>query len=163
MRSGIKKIFFSLSLMLCLSVSLTACNVNPSPYKFMHGIDEIQEIQIVYIELAEDREFYAYMIEDCKVLADIEDISEFIEKFNIDVLFTKFLFGEPTHLGNGDYAIKITYINGDFELIGYYAQCRGYWEETSGGWGPGAPGFVNCNRDDFMNFINLYLDEPVKS
>ena len=162
MKCGIKKIFFSLSLMLCLSLSLTACNLNPSPYNFMHGIDEMQEIQIVHIELAKDQEFYAYMIDDCKILADIEDISEFIEKFNNDVLFERYLFGDPTHLGHGDYAIKITYNNGDFELIGYYAQCMGYREETSDGWGPGATGFVNCNRDDFFNFINLYLDNPVQ-
>lgn len=160
-------ILFSLSFSLGWVLCLTACNLNPKPYHFIHSLDEIQDIQIVHIELQDkdkDREFYPDMLDDCKILADIEDHSEFIERFKSDVLFTRYLFGDPTSLVNGDYAIKIDYINGDFEMIGYDAQCIGYLKTTSDGRNSYRTGFgvVNCNKNDFMNFINLYLAEPVQ-
>lgn len=163
----IKYVLF-LFLIVALSVSLAGCGKKIS-YPFLHGSDEIQEIQIAHIEL--DYEYQTFelgRLDDCIVLADIEDTSEFIEKFSNDVLFSKNWFGEPTHLKHGEYVIKITYTNGNFELIGFYAQSiivqddRGYKELNGVIYGEG-PGRVYCSKDDFMNFINLYLDDPIAS
>lgn len=165
MKSGTKKLF-SVFLIVVLSISLAGCGKEIS-YPFLHGVDEIQEIQIARIELDyEYQEFYLDRLDDCIVLADIEDTSEFIEKFSSDVLFSRYWWGDPTSLGHGDYVIKITYTNGDFELIGYYAQCRVDIEAAERGgslYSGQMRSYGGCSEDDFMNFINLYLDDPILS
>lgn len=168
MKSGIKTVL-SLSLIFALSVSLIGCGKKMS-YQFLHGSDEIQEIQIAHIELDyEYQRFYLDRLDDgVVVLADIEDTSEFIEKFSNDVIFKKngLFFGDPSALGHGDYVIKITYSNGDFELIGHYAQCRVNIAATERGgriYAGQMGNFGYCSEDDFINFLNLYLDDPILS
>lgn len=146
-------------------IVLIVKNRYTGPYLFLHSVEEIQNIQIAHITLEDEYQtFNVDRLDDCIVLADIKDTSEFIKKFNNDVLFSRYLFGDPTHLGHGDYVIKITYNNGDFELIGHYAQCKFDKDEAdrNGNIFAGEMfGILYCDEDDFMNFINLYLDEPI--
>ena len=168
MKDSIKKIVFSLSLLIGMSLSLVACGQNSMPYPFLYESDGIREIQIIRLGLQNDYQtFQIEMMDECIILADIEDTFEFIEKFNNDVLFSRYWIGDPTELKSGDYVIKVTYINGDFELIGYYAQRifvqdadRGYIDWNGVKYGT-MPGLMNCDSDSFMGFINLYVDDSI--
>lgn len=162
----IKYILFTFVIFV-LPISLAGCGKRFS-YPFFHDFEEIQEIQIVRIELDDEYQAFEFVkrLNDCIVLADIEDTSEFIEKFNSDVLFSRYWLGDPTHLKHGDCVIKIAYCDGDYELIGHYAQSiivqdgRGHIEWNGVKYGE-FPGHVACSEDDFMNFINLYLDDKI--
>ena len=119
--------------------------IKKQPYKFLYDVTEIEQISIVYIT-------DSYQISNgYETITVIEDKDEFLEEFN-KILFNKFLLGDPTHIHNNVKVILVEYNNGDSELIWWYAQDR--FKNNKCYFGR-----VNCNEEEFNNFINKYLPD----
>ena len=117
----------------------------PKPYEFIKSKEDIEEISIVNVTY-NGWDDYTY-----ETLCVISDNDAFLSDFE-KILFDEYLFGDPTHLGDG-YAIYITYKNGDIEIIQENAQKPLYSEGYSGF------GRQNCDSDEFEALINKYLAE----
>ncbi len=88
-------------------LDFTACN--EITYEFKYSVDEIESIEIVSAE--NSLEFTV-----TKTLSEAEK-DDFIEKFQT-LRFDSYFAGDPMSVyGN---AVKITYQNGDYEMICYY-------------------------------------------
>ena len=117
-------------------IFLTSCNAEP--YSFKEPFDEIESIEIVWAE--NSLEFTV-----TKTLSETEK-KDFLEKFQA-IKFYQYL-GDPPNL-YGD-AIKITYSNGDYEMICSYT--AEYVED-------GVIQFLweSCDEEDFNELINNFL------
>ncbi len=103
-----------------LSALLVSCTV---PYSFMHGVPDIDTIQIEIVNLKTEMGYHAgspYSEENVSVIKVIEN--DKIEDFLSD--FKKIKSYQPIFSGRIDSisgeAIRITYANGDIELITSY-------------------------------------------
>ena len=134
----------------------------PGPYPLLRDKSEIVDIKIIQIEPFEELGLFNggqdlnSSTSTYTVLAEIEDIDNFIEEFH-GIDFRR-LFGDPTDLWGETIAIRISYNNCEIEYISYYAQnmiVRAEINETSNyDWWTG---FYECDKDEFQNFLNKYL------
>ena len=87
-------------------------------FEYMHPTDKIQTIEIVEVSFGDTEE------PSQTVLCTIEDIDAFIDDFEAMDCYDR--FGDPLGINDGDTVIKITYNNGDYELINVMAraQCK---------------------------------------
>ncbi len=86
-----------------------------------------------------------------KVLAKYsEDIAKILEDFHQITCYNRIT--HPDNVGIGEYAIKITYFNGNFEMIDYYGQ----YKHKDGRNSPN--GWYYFNEEEFSAFINKYLE-----
>ena len=133
-----KKILLSIILFSFVLLSLTSCSGNP--YSFRESIDEIETIEIVSAE--NSLEFTVV-----KTLSETEK-EDFLEQFQA-IKFYKY-FGDPPEL-YGD-SIKITYSNGDYEMICSYT--AEYVEN-------GVRQFLwkSCDEKVFNDLLNEFLEE----
>lgn len=124
------------------TVLLSGC-LKKQQYTFLYDVSEINQISIVYMTDANQ------VSNEYQTMFIIEDKDEFLEEFN-KILFDKFLLGDPTHIHSDTYVILVEYKNGDCEFIWYYAQDKFISGDCYFG-------RVNCNKEEFDNFINSYL------
>ena len=99
-------------------IFLTACR-HRETYRFLHVEEDISSISIVTFLMQETGE----IIET--ELKEIEDENTFLAKFRAVDCYT--YFGDPTGLtepGMEDIVIKITYGNGEYELINWNGQAE---------------------------------------
>lgn len=133
------KKYISVALLLLVLLALTGCS--GKPYEFKKSVDEIKTIEIVWAEDSLD-----YTVR--KTLSESEK-EEFLEQF-LELEFDRYLFGDPSSV-HGD-AVKITYKNGDYEII-----CHHWAEYVKNG----KAGFLwkNCEDDeDFNNLLKKFSD-----
>lgn len=86
-------------------------------YRFLHSTDEISDISIVAISFHEDGE----MVQT--ELKKIDDIDAFLDDFRSIPCYT--FYGDPagvTPEGIGDRGVKVSYVNGEYELINWTGQ-----------------------------------------
>jgi len=129
-----------LSIVTFLSVILIFVGCTGKPYLFENPVDEIERIEIVSAE--NSLEFTV-----TKTLSETEK-EDFLEQFQM-IKFDSYYLGDPMSI-HGD-AVKITYRNGDYEMI-----CH-YWAEYVKN---GEVYFVwkSCDEDDFNNLLNNFLE-----
>ena len=132
-----KKLLSIASFLLVLLI-FTGCS--EKTYLFKNSIDEIESIEIVSAE--NSLEFTVI-----KTLSETEK-NDFLEQFQV-MKFDSYYVGDPTSI-NGN-AVKITYQNGDYEMI-----CH-YWAEYVKN---GEVYFVrkSCDEEDFNKLLNNFLE-----
>ena len=120
----------------CL-ILFTGCS--SKPYEFENPVDEIEGIEIVF---AENSLEYTVV----KTLSETEK-TDFIEKFQ-KIEFDRYIIGDPMSVyGN---AVKISYQNGDYEMVCYY------WADYVKN---GEIYFLwkNCDEKEFNELLNSFL------
>ena len=133
------------SLIVVIIFSLSACLYIPASYAC--DTDMVDSVQIVRIEQLnkETCEF------EYAVIVDIVDNSAFIERLNnLEDNDFFFIFGDPDVFINGDVAIRINYLNGDYDLI--KCKIQNFYRS-----GVCESGRVSFNQDQFDALINDYL------
>lgn len=123
-----------------LLVLLLFAGCNEKTYEFKNPVDTIVSIDIVSAE--NSLEFTVV-----KTLSETEKNS-FMEKFQM-IKFDSYFVGDPMSV-NGN-AVKITYQNGDYEIICYY------WAEYVKN---SEVYFVrkSCDEKEFNELLNSFLD-----
>ena len=131
-----KKILFVGWILLVL-LPFTGCS--EKTYSFKNSVDEIESIEIVSAE--NSLEFTV-----TKTLSETEK-NDFIEKFQT-IKFYSYFVGDPMSV-NGN-AVKISYQNGDYEMVCYY------WAEYVKN---GEVYFVrkSCDEKEFNELLNSFL------
>ena len=131
-----KRSLFIASFLLVLLI-FTGCS--EKTYLFKNSVDEIESIEIVSAE-------NSLNFTVTKTLSEIEK-NDFLEQL-LAIKFDKYYVGDPMSI-NGT-AVKITYQNGDYEMI-----CH-YWAEYVKN---GEVYFVrkNCDEEDFNKLLNSFL------
>ena len=112
-------------ILIMLALILTGCRVREK-YKLLHQEDEVSSVEIVTVLFDEEG------IADLQVKACISDVKVFMKDFRSVPCYV--YFGDPIGLKknpSGIDVIRITYQNGDYELIDYngqseYTQERGF-------------------------------------
>ncbi len=105
----------------CLTtVFLVSCTI---PYSFMHGVPDIDTIQIEIVNLETAMGYHegsSYNEENVSVIKVIENNKneEFLSDFK-EIKSYQAIFGSRIDSISGE-AIRITYTNGDIELITHY-------------------------------------------
>jgi hypothetical protein len=128
-----KKIFL---IFFCL-ILLTGCS--SKPYEFENPVDEIESIEIVF---AENSLEYTVV----KTLSETEK-NDFIEKFQ-KIEFDRYIIGDPMSVyGN---AVKISYQNGDYEMVCY---CWADYVKN----GEVYFRWKNCDEKEFNELLNSFL------
>lgn len=139
-----RRIYFVLMIILCI-FAFTACGLF-SPQKYVCDENEVESVQIVKLDKYVDDELrFEYT-----VLADIVDQSTFIKRLND--LKHSVNWGDPTVLGEGYIVIKIDYLNGDYDLVNYYAQ---FFHRK----GVNNSGHFFFDKDEFDLLISDYVKE----
>lgn len=133
-----KKVFINITLFVLALLMFTGCGA--TTYSFKESVDEIESIEIVSAE--NSLEFTV-----TKTLSETEK-NDFLEQFQV-MKFDNYYVGDPMSI-NGN-AVKITYQNGDYEMI-----CH-YWAEYVKN---GEVYFVrkSCDEEDFNKLLNNFLE-----
>lgn len=138
---------FSCNLLASFILILSVCSgCNKISYPFRYDESEIENIAITYTLEEYGETHYKY-----ETLVKITDNESFLNKFK-EIEFGRYIFGDPTHISENEYAILITYFNGDYEFINCYAQDIFVDESLY-------YGMVNCDEEDFNNIIKFYLND----
>ncbi len=135
-----KKVLAILFLLL-FAFTLTACSTSHT-YSFMQNTSEIVEIEIGEIN-NEDTFTATYVLSE-------SEMSTFISDFE-KIEFHTYRLGDPSFL-NGT-TIKITYKNGDYELIAFNWAEQYSADNNSPSWN-----WNNCDKDDFQKLIDKYTN-----
>ena len=127
-----------IALILTVLIFVTGCS--GKTYEFKKPIDEIESVEIV---LAKSSVEFTVT----KALSEIEK-DAFIEKFQT-LRFDTYILGDPMSISGN--AVKITYQNGDYEMICYY------WAEYVKN-GDVYNVRKSCDEREFNKLINEFLD-----
>ena len=103
-------------LILIMTLGLAGCSYRDS-YKLLHHADEIASVEIVTVLLDEEEN----IVQQKK--AQVDDVEAFMKDFRLVVC--RCHFGGPTGVEkslSGNDVIKITYQNGEYELIDWKGQ-----------------------------------------
>ena len=146
-------------LLAALLVMLTGCVTLHFSWKFLHGTDQISQIEVFYLEDVDDFN----LPDDAVPVALIapEDYDDFCGEIqNIDFTDTILLLPaavDPSWYLQG-YVVRIVYQNGDFEVI-----CnQGYqYQETADGWGGKSRHYSFPKSFDWDAFVKGYIDHTV--
>lgn len=132
----------------CILATFTVflCGCEHGPYQFYYDESEISNISIVYTLsgycIYTNRNHYENIL-------DIDDIEMFLTDFK-QIKYSTFVFGDPDSVPHNDYAIKVNYKNGDYELISHCA-CDMLINNEPLSYAR------HCDKEEFDNFINSYL------
>ena len=119
---------------------LTFVGCESKSYVLKNSVEEIESIEIVYAESSTAFSTLKKLSEDEK--------ADFLTKFQ-KLKFSSYYFGDPMSVSGR--TIKITYRNGNYEMI-----CH-YWAEYVK---DGEIYFIkrNCDEDEFNSFIDFYME-----
>lgn len=137
-----KKIWLFMIPFSIILISFTGCVRNS--YSFEEPIDEIESIEIVWAESS--LEFTV-----TRILSE-EERNDFLEQFQA-IQFYRYLGDPPTLYGD---SIKITYSNGDYEMICCYTAEYVKNDEVHFL-------FKRCDEEDFDKLLNKFLEKAVIS
>lgn len=116
-------------------------------YNFLDRESKISSIQIVKVG---EYKFSWIIPEQQKIICEIDDVSEFLQKFKgIDCFLNK---GTPTKVSAYEKVIKITYEGGYYELINWDGQTKSYYDEDP------YDGFRYFDEEQFANLIEEYVN-----
>ena len=127
----------------CITI-LSGCSFGVE-YEFLHTTEEITSIEIVKL-LEPEIENTGFKEE---VLLSVDNIDVFIEKFT--EIQCKVNYGEPSSMSVNTIAIRITYVNGDYELIDCAAQYNIFADRP--GW---QYGYYFFDKQSFKELIQQY-------
>ena len=141
-----KKITFILILLVLFTFS-SGCQVK-SNYVFIHSESEISKIEIGKVELIKNVNEYLVNVKSEKELFS-EDIKKLLVDFKKITCYKRVT--DPGSIRSNAAAIKITYSNGDFEIISKDSQASfmsGSYKYS---------GFYYFERDEFIELLDKYL------
>ena len=120
-----KKNIFSLTFFILLMIFMTGCEQKVD-YVFLDNSEKIEKIEIVEVGEMEyiGNKLSSSLQPEIIVVKELskDNISSFLKDFN-ELECYKYLT-DPGYLFPGSEAIKISYLNGDYELINVEAQGR---------------------------------------
>ena len=138
-----KKSIISLFL-ICIILMFSGCYLNVK-YIFMNDTSEITSIEIVML--------YEPEVKDTgfreEVIAVVENTDDFIQTFS--KIHCERIIGQPVSMFPDTVVVRITYANGDYELINYDAQLHCYSDRNS--W---QHGFYELDKQEFKELIKQY-------
>ena len=105
-----KKIISGISVLMVVVSMLSACN-GKKPYEFINEESEMNTIEIVKL-CEHDHEKGEFQEE---LISVVEDHSAFLSDFKKVECYNHWT--DPTGVSEDDVVIKITYMNGEYELI----------------------------------------------
>ena len=127
-------------ILLCIPLLFTFVACGKKPYSFLHPLDEIDRVEIVEAENID-----TFTVK--KTLSETEK-TEFLEQFK-KIKFSQYIIGDPMSVhGN---AFKITYKNGDYEII-----CH-FWNDYVKN-GDQGRGWRNCDEREFNALLDQFSD-----
>jgi hypothetical protein len=124
----------------CLLVLLLVAGCGAKTYEFENSIDEIERIEIVSAE--NSREFTV-----TKTLSETEK-NDFLEQFQA-MKFDRYYLGDPLSV-NGE-AVKITYRDGNYEMICHYWADYVKDGEIYSVW-------KSCDEEEFNQLLDRFLE-----
>ena len=149
----IKKLFIFITL-LAIVLSVSGCGVLyktffKTEYEFLQDVSQIHAIEIGIMEdtqtqLPTDPPSFA-------VMHIVEDHKTFLKEFSKVDCFSRFT--DPTGIRPGSIVFRITYVNGDYEIIHSHGQskCEGgtyvYWY-----------GYYYFDNNQFETFLGTYIN-----
>lgn len=124
-------------------------------YDFLQSTAEIASVEIVEIGTISgwDEQKQTCLI-DQSVIGRVQDIPSFLEEFC--AVQCTLIFSDPKGVEEGDVAVKVTYANGDYELIGRGGQAK----YKSGELGYGL-GYRCFDEEQFHTCIAKYIDDTI--
>lgn len=144
------KVLFKFVFVALLFIFSTSCE-NEAQYHFIQSNDKIVGIELVSIVMDDDpmspyRDSYKFTtIEAIPTGMYIEFIADFNSMNCYEYL------NDPVSIVTGMNALKISYSNGDFELIGEDAQASSRGNKFRD------YGFYYFDHDEFMELLNQYF------
>ncbi|WMJ23152.1 hypothetical protein RBG61_00405 [Paludicola sp. MB14-C6] len=148
-----KNVFSCLIVVLISIFSLTGCN-NTTDYKFLQPNDKIAKIEIVIVGERED--IKGKKLSEVQQVMDVkkelleEEGEKLIEDLKKIDCFNK--YNPPGYMDAGLEAFKISYDNGDYELINYRAQATYKNSKYD------RAGLYYFDKDQFNELLYKYLD-----
>ena len=131
-----------------IGFALAACRVREN-YDFLNATDEISEISIVSISFDENNEIIQTEVRK------IEDTTAFLNDFKDVNCYT--YFGDPTGVvveGEEDMVIKVSYQNGEYELINWRGQAEDTLEKDFSFYA----GFSVFDEEQFEDLLMKYIN-----
>ena len=144
-----KKIMPALIVITVLVCTLTSCFLFES-FELMYDESEISKIQIVKL-LEYDESKGEYNIE---IISTVKNNSEFLSEFKS--LKSHSFIGDPIGVDEGDVVIKITYKNGEYEMINYSGAGAYRIPENGAPYFSNHVGFHKFDSSEFDALINKY-------
>ncbi len=133
----------------CLLISLfvSGCSKKEVQYNFMYDQSEVSKIEIVIVGEEDEQGLNRQ-----EVRGEIEDIDLFLDKFNQITCYKH--VGDPRGVYVNDRVIKVTYVNGEYELIGRDGQARYTMQRQYVNY----VGYRYFDKEEFYDLINYYLE-----
>ena len=164
---GIRKKLISVAMLICLLFQLCSCFLSyvndhllssVSDYEFLNDTSEITAIEIVenrFDYYRDDEGFHSNPYQN--VLVSIGDIDLFLDEFN-DITYTDTILKNPMMLSFGDsqIGIKITYANGEYELINY-SDYKFVYEKSDNAYTWGSEDIGEFDKDAFYDLLYKYM------
>ena len=137
-----------LIVVILLVILIVFCKITnmEEEYRYLHDISSIKSIEIVKVEpitIEQDEP-------DQEILYTVNDINQFLEEFS-QIYCTS--MSPPDKIRYDSPVIKITYQNGDYELIDAYGQ-----SEFINGVYFVYEGIYYFDKEQFADFINQFVD-----
>ena len=144
-----KKIILGIFVLMVVFFTLSACS-GKKAYEFINEESEISTIEIV--KLCEyDKEAGEFREE---IISTIEDHSTFLSDFKKIDCYNH--WSDPTGVEENDVVIKITYKNGEYELIHHYGQGKYRHFEDNPSFLQVYAGYRYFDEEQFNDLIEKY-------
>lgn len=129
----------------CLVIFTTGCG--KTEYKLNQSVENIVKVEVILMGEIHD----PYTKHEVTLIKEISinEVNTFIDDFKNVECFD--VFGDPKTLFAGDKGFKVTYTNGDYEIITYYAQ--GSYKK---GKYLSSEGYHYFDEEQFNNLVEKY-------
>ena len=117
-------------------------------FRFYHDIDEIMKVEIVHVLCSETEG-----ITSQETIFTIRDIDTFIKDFG-DLVYYEGFFDNPQGIENDEVVFKISYVNGEYELVNSIGKAL-YFHETGL---KNYKGYHQFDEEEFSELIEKYMN-----
>ena len=118
----------------------------PTTYKYLNSKSEIKAIDIVSVYVTND---FVYSHE---VICNIKNISKFLDE--LEQIDCRRFIGAPISIQEDTIAVKIEYIDGEYEVISH----SGRYTYTNEKQFQAYEGYNVFDEEEYLLFINKYLE-----
>ena len=144
-----KKIIFAISALMVVVLVLSACS-GKKAYKFINEESEMSTIEIVRLcEYDQEKEEFKE-----ELISVIENRSDFLSDFKKVECYNH--WSDPNGVHEGDVVIKITYKNGEYELINHSGQGKYRHFEDNPSFLQVYAGYRDFDEEQFNDLIKKY-------
>ena len=144
-----RKVIFTIAVLMAVAFTLSACD-GKTAYEFINDESEISKIEIVRLcEYDEEKGEYRE-----ELISLIEDRSAFLSDFKRVECYEH--WSDPTGVFEGNTVIKITYKNGEYELIHHSGQSTYLHFDDNPSFLQIYAGFCDFDEKQFNELIEKY-------